>query len=92
MISVIIDAFDRNGSTYSSSDSNSEASHEMILIMNIAADMYLAEIRSAYIRQKTNISTNNSSSLLLQLNLIIMINLFISNYYFSISFGQEDIA
>lgn len=45
-------SIDRNGPTYSSPDLNSVASHEVTLLMNIAADMYFAETRIADIRQK----------------------------------------
>lgn len=52
MINATIDALDTNSPTYSNHASNKEASHEVILLMNIAIDMYFAEIRIANIRQK----------------------------------------
>lgn len=52
MIIAMMDSIDRNGPTYSNHASNKEASHEVILLMNIAIDMYFVEIRIANIRQK----------------------------------------
>lgn len=52
MIIARMASIDRNGPTYSSPDLNSVASHEVTLLMNIAADMYFAETRIADIRQK----------------------------------------
>ena len=52
MIIAMMASIDRNGPTYSNPFLNREASFVAKLLMNIAADMYFAEIRIADIRQK----------------------------------------
>lgn len=52
MIIARMASIDRNGPTYSNPFLNREASFVAKLLMNIAADMYFAEIRIADIRQK----------------------------------------
>lgn len=52
MIIARMASIDRNGPTYSSPFLNREAFFIAKLLMNIAADMYFAETRSADIRQK----------------------------------------
>lgn len=52
MIIARMASIDRNSPTYSNPFLNREASFVAKLLMNIAADMYFAEIRIADIRQK----------------------------------------
>ena len=53
MINAINENVDRKGPTYSKPDENKDSSHEVTLLIKIAAEIYLADIKIADMRKNT---------------------------------------
>lgn len=52
IINAIKEVTDKKGPTYANPDANNSSSHEVTLLIKIAADIYFADIKIADIKQK----------------------------------------